>query len=747
MTNPISLCRVNFMTKTIIMASLCALTSAFCATSFAAVVSTMDLLVNHIAYDRASQRILATIARTGGEGMAGTLAIIDPSARKIVRSVPLGTDAGVVALSADGEFAYVSVDGGTNIARYHLPSDTVDLRFVVGDGYSRVADIAVSPLDSGVIALSLARADSPSFMGVRIYDDGSLLSAKVTGHTGPNQIAFSDGKALYGIGTDTSSFTFYVMSVDGNGVAIDAQANGLVRHYRGDIEFAGGIVYGSTGVALDPTLLRTLGTYQSSGALEVDPVAGLVYFQPGASSLKVYDLETFVPLRTLNISGAEGLAVDLIRWGVSGLASTTSRNQLFLIEPDASKPATATVPLPNSAALLLPLLPLLRRRGRAGSRHAFASTRPSRDPSSHRFLLSIPLLVLGSSAQAVTTSLLRLPTNDLVFDPVSQRLLASVPSSAGPGLGNTITVIDPVQGTIEASVFIGSEPHELSLARGMSTLWVRIDGAYAFRRFDTLTRTIGPLFPVGHNPGEAPMKADSIAALPGRSNALVISRGIVGSTGRRGTALYVDGIERGPNLATEAQTLAITDDAQTLVGFAGFTTAQELWRGVIDQNGARTLAVMQSYLVGTALEMTNDVVYTTFGYALDPRSLAVLGRYTGGGGAVEVVQEENRVYFMYETELKIFNLTTFDLLDTVQLPNVSGRIDQLVRTGPERLAINTDAGNVYMIDLKPPLPTTPIPAMPRTSELALAIMLIGMRLRLRARERHSGDKQQRTLHR
>ena len=110
-------------------------------------------------------------------------------------------------------------------------------------------------------------------------------------------------------------------------------------------------------------------------------------------------------------------------------------------------------------------------------------------------------------------------------------------------------------------------------------------------------------------------------------------------------------------------------------------------------------------------------------------------------------REENRVYFMYETELKIFNLTTFDLLDTVQLPNVSGRIDQLVRTGPERLAINTDAGNVYMIDLKPPLPTTPIPAMPRTSELALAIMLIGMRLRLRARERHSGDKQQRTLHR
>src|SRR5262245_29634822 len=83
-------------------------------------------------------------------------------------------------------------------------------------------------------------------------------------------------------------------------------------------------------------------------------------------------------------------------------------------------------------------------------------------------------------AGADDTRQLSLPTNDIVFDPVSQRIYASVPSRAGSN-GNSITVVNPELGTIGPSVFIGSEPGKLAVSGDGQFLYVALAGSAAIR--------------------------------------------------------------------------------------------------------------------------------------------------------------------------------------------------------------------------------------------------------------------------
>ena len=99
---------------------------------------------------------------------------------------------------------------------------------------------------------------------------------------------------------------------------------------------------------------------------------------------------------------------SFIKWGSNGLAFRTSRGQVFLV--------------PTS--LIIPIGPT-----------------PTPSP--------IP----------VANGVVRLPliTNDLVYDRVSQKVYASLPSVAGT-FGNSIVPIVPETGMMGAPVFVGSEP-------------------------------------------------------------------------------------------------------------------------------------------------------------------------------------------------------------------------------------------------------------------------------------------------
>src|SRR6185369_10675118 len=114
------------------------------------------------------------------------------------------------------------------------------------------------------------------------------------------------------------------------------------------------------------------------------------------------------------ISGGSGTPTSLLRWGPNGLAFRTTANQLFIIQTSLI-PSAEPIPTPTPTVSPTPT--------------------PSPSPA------------------AAFVRQMTLDTNDLVYNQGTQKLYASVPSSAG-STGNSIAEIDPAMGAISTQVFV-----------------------------------------------------------------------------------------------------------------------------------------------------------------------------------------------------------------------------------------------------------------------------------------------------
>ena len=133
-----------------------------------------------------------------------------------------------------------------------------------------------------------------------------------------------------------------------------------------------------------------------------------------------------------------------------------------------------------------------------------------------------------------------LPTNDIVYDSVSDRILVSVPSSAGPLRGNSITPIDPHTGVFGTSVFAASEPTIFALADDGSRVYVASNATNYVTPFSLSTMTPGAPFAIGG----VDRRVDDMEVPPGHGDSLVVSRRVLGQSPRgAGIAVYVNGVQ------------------------------------------------------------------------------------------------------------------------------------------------------------------------------------------------------------
>src|SRR5258708_10283867 len=87
------------------------------------------------------------------------------------------------------------------------------------------------------------------------------------------------------------------------------------------------------------------------------------------------------------------------------------------------------------------------------------------------WLIFVPILSVPSAARADDIKTVPLPSRDVVYDPGTKKIYASVPGSGGIR-ANSVTSIDPLTGTVGQSIFIRSEPAEMALSgQGKSHLW------------------------------------------------------------------------------------------------------------------------------------------------------------------------------------------------------------------------------------------------------------------------------------
>jgi hypothetical protein len=310
--------------------------------------------VSDLVFDSSRQRIYAS-----GRGNPGRIVPINPVTGAMDAAINVGIDPVKLALSDNGQFLYVGLDGEPAVQRIAVASRTVDLRFTLGNsfvgvcGTNFVEDMQVLPGSPQVVAIS-RRNDgcSPRHEGVAIYDNGVQRASTTSSHTGSNVIEFSaTALRLYGYNNETTEFGFRTMRVDGLGVSVDSvftSFNGnLISGFGVDIRFAADLIYTTSGRAIDPvsfSVVRTFALPTPFGNLVLpDAALNRVFFltlEGSTWSLRAFDTTPVSgPTPTVgaergrvNIPTLTGNPSSLIRWGAKGLAFRTSGGQIFLVE-------------------------------------------------------------------------------------------------------------------------------------------------------------------------------------------------------------------------------------------------------------------------------------------------------------------------------------------------------------------------------------------------------------------------------
>ncbi len=228
------------------------------------------------------------------------------------------------------------------------------------------------------------------------------------------------------------------------------------------------------------------------------------------------------------------------------------------------------------------------------------------------------------------TTYLALSVNDIAYNAKDGLIYASVPGSAGPGLGNSIAAIDPTTGVIQKTIFVGSEPNRLTISTDGTQLFVGLDGAGAVRQVDLTAGTAGVQFSLGGGPGvyNAPYTAQSLAALPGSSNSVAVygSNGVVNifdsgvarTTPSSGLETYFTSNVGGLAFGSSASSLYLTSDAtgsylyDLTVGTGGITASKQLATGYY----------------GTNLQYDKGRLYVPTGTVLDAATGSQLGQFS-----------------------------------------------------------------------------------------------------------------------
>jgi IPT/TIG domain len=306
-----------------------------------------------IVFDPADQLFYLSVPNSGPAG--NTIAVLDPATAKIAGQQYAGSNPKAIAISDDGQFIYVGLDGSSSVQRFILPGLVPDINYSlgaasVGGGPFHALDLQVAPGLPHTTAVTLAvSASSPSAQGgITIFDDTAARPtiAKGFGPGGGSALYDSlqwgvDATALFAANYEDSGFDFYSLSVTSSGVSLVSDFQNTFSSFSNKIHFDPGtkLVYGDDGHVVNPATGVSLGTFPVSGfvvpIMVPDSGLNLAFFaaQTGYSSVTIYsyNLSTFAQVSSITISNVNGNPIRLIRWGQNGLAFNTDAGQIVLV--------------------------------------------------------------------------------------------------------------------------------------------------------------------------------------------------------------------------------------------------------------------------------------------------------------------------------------------------------------------------------------------------------------------------------
>ncbi len=314
----------------------------------------------------------------------------------------------------------------------------------------------------------------------------------------------------------------------------------------------------------------------------------------------------------------------------------------------------------------------------------------------------------GSGAYMVELS-----CEDMLYDPVQDRLLLSVGSS--PQFTNGIAVFNPYDGLTESFAALGKKPSRLGRTDGGQYLYVSLPEDALVRRL-TLPGFAQDLeFSLG---GEMiydvwyPFYARELATIPGDPEALAAWRvrraGPMAGEYGEGIAIFHSGT-MGSNVTEIGGSFTLEADSDTGALYAfnpasDFRNPQGLYRCYIGPSGATNspLLIPENSFPGQGIRYALGQMFSTKGRVARLQPPTVDWIYAGSDNAALVCPDgpSGRVFFLVETngwQIRCYDIDQRYLLGSIPVPYVAGAPSSLVRFSTNGLAFRTSSNQVFVV--------------------------------------------------
>ncbi|AIE85402.1 Ig domain protein, group 2 domain protein [Fimbriimonas ginsengisoli Gsoil 348] len=268
----------------------------------------IQLPVNDIAFDSVSGKIWATVQSTGGI-YANSVVAIDPATGAIGTKINMGAEPNRLAITDDGQFAYVSVPQDGSIRRANLTTATVGPTFA--DNIGGVIDLESVP---GQPHAYVAVTDPLFGVNTSVWDDGVRRQGTGAGgyaikFAGNSSLMYGDGhNSLFADTLNATAITWTEQT------ALDVA--GLV--------WSKGLLYTDPGTVIDPvnkTLVQTLPAtdFLVDRGVAVSESDNRIYYVTWDSShnkrILTFDQTTYAEKPVYDTGAIPGGALDLTACG------------------------------------------------------------------------------------------------------------------------------------------------------------------------------------------------------------------------------------------------------------------------------------------------------------------------------------------------------------------------------------------------------------------------------------------------
>lgn len=668
------------------------------------------LPVGGIVFDPQRNVIWASVQASAGS-IGNSLVSIDAVSGNVSTPVYVGSNPGPVAISGDQSRAFVGLAGSPAIVPVNLATQTAGTPYPVpttpaqyqaaGFWYpTALANVPGEP--TSVVAL-----DSPSYLAytynrnVAVYDPGGPRP-NTFNKPADTLINGDQPNAYYVENESTSDLSLYRLVVDSNGITLDKQLNSIGDYFFGTLAYADGVFFSDGGAEWSLDTSRVIGTFAASGNPVPLPASNQVAYvqaSPGEVDIVKFDLVTFRPV--------SGIAVKE--------TSVAAQNQIL-------------------AAIAV---------GDGGI--AFAIANPGISALSQQEVVIVPpsafqfLAPLTSTLQSVAPGVQKssLPVYAIAALPGTSNLVVSTPSTA-LNYGNSVLTMNPATGAVTSAIFAGSEPSLVAPTPDGRAVYTYLGGTGSLARANLTTGKLDLSFSDDFTGQHQQLGVWDMCV--GADGGLAVS--YVGGA----LAIFDSGVARkqvdlnGDNLAEFSADYQIACDqtGTRLYGYDQWVSSFDVKSWSISPNGVTPVSLTGGLTTSyfTQIRFANGLLYSSNGDLIDPLGSRDIGQYQypnlnqpeGGdyhaNAAVFPDQSTGRVYFLFSNKVLVFDMYTYALLGTMNLPPVTGNYRSLVKWNDDGLAFNTDAGELYLIQISaipinanavvPP----PVGVLPQTSGVA-----------------------------